>query len=206
MKRTGAKILGFTGTFAAGKGTVIDILCEEYGAAKFSLSEEIRDECRREGLGVGRENLLMMGNGMRKKYGDGYWASRVAEHVRREYAGEAIICVDSIRAPGEVEELRRQFGNEFRLVAVDAPVETRYGRIKARKRAGEEMLSLEQFKESEEREQSHRDGEANIKKTMELADVVIINSGTLPELKSDMDEFLAKIGARNAKKETARNA
>jgi len=177
-------ILGFTGTFGAGKGTVIEIIAREYGAPVFSLSDEIRAECKRLGIGLQRDNLLKVGNGMRKKRGGGYWAKKVAEKIKKKIKEreKALVCIDSIRAPEEVEELRRQFGKEFKLVAVDAPVEIRYQRVRKRARAGEHSMTFEEFKASEMREQSAKGGEASIRKTMGIADIFFDNIGNQASL------------------------
>ena len=50
-------IFGFCGTLGSGKGTAIELLQKEYGAISFSLSDEIREECRSRGLGLERTNL-----------------------------------------------------------------------------------------------------------------------------------------------------
>ena len=185
-------ILGFTGTFAAGKGTVIGILESDYKAKSYSLSDEVRAECKKRGLSNERKNLIFVGNDMRSRHGGGYFAKVVAEYVKEDHPDwkKRVICIDSIRAPEEVDELRKQFGDEFKLVAVDAPVEIRYERSKTRGRAKEQLLSFEEFVQSERKEQSKAQNEASIWRTMEKADIRIINDGNMPELKKKISELI----------------
>ncbi len=176
-------IFGFCGTLGSGKGTAIELLQKEFGATSFSLSDEIRQECKKRGLGLERTNLIAVGNDMRKSHGDGYWADRVAEKVKAlPNWQKKVATVDSIRLPAEVEGLVEQFGKGFALISVDAPVELRYERIKKRARAGEQLLSLEQFEASEHKEQSKAKGEPNLAATMALADYEIVNDESRPEL------------------------
>ena len=168
-------IFGFCGTLGSGKGTAIELLQKEYGAISFSLSDEIREECRSRGLGLERTNLIVVGNDMRRKNGDGYWATRTAQKVKAADGHKKAVTIDSIRLPAEVKALAEEFGDKFILISVDATVELRYERIKKRARAGEQLLSFEQFKASEEKEQSKAKGEPNLAATMAMADFEIVN-------------------------------
>jgi len=176
-------IFGFCGTIGSGKGTAIELLQKDFGAASFSLSDEIRHECKKRDLGLERSNLIAVGNEMRKAHGDGYWADRTATRVKAMPNWQKrSTTIDSIRLPAEVAALVEQFGDKFILISVDAPVELRYERIKKRARAGEQLLSLEQFKASEEKEQSKAKGEPNLAATMALADFEIVNDESRAEL------------------------
>ncbi|MFA5247547.1 MAG: AAA family ATPase [Candidatus Micrarchaeia archaeon] len=176
-------IFGFCGTLGSGKGTAIELLQKEFSAASFSLSDEIRQECRKRDLGLERTNLIAVGNEMRKKEGDGYWATKAATRAKAMPGWQKrVTTIDSIRLPAEVEALAKEFGNNFVLISVDAPVEIRFERIKKRARAGEQLLTLEQFKASEQKEQSKAKGEPNLAATMALADYEIVNDESRAEL------------------------
>jgi len=180
-------IFGFCGTIGSGKGTAIELLQKEFGAANFSLSDEIRHECKKRDLGLERSNLITVGNEMRKKEGDGYWATRAAARVKAMPGWQKrATTIDSIRLPAEVEALVEEFGDKFVLVSVDAPIDMRYGRIKTRNRAGESKLTFEQFKASEEKEQSKQKGEPNLAATMALADFEIVNDESRAELEREV--------------------
>jgi dephospho-CoA kinase len=124
---------------------------------------------------------------MRKAHGDGYWATRTASRVKAMPGWQKkAITIDSIRLPAEVEALVDEFGDKFVLISVDAPVEIRYERIKARNRAGESKLTLEQFEASEQKEQSKIKGEPNLAATMALADFEVVNDESRAELERGM--------------------
>ncbi len=176
-------IFGFTGTFASGKGTAIEFLAKKYGAQAYSLSDEVREECRTRGLSVERPNLVKVGNEMREMHGAGYFARKVADKIKEDAKyPNSLFLVDSIRLPGEVEALREEFGGNFKLVAVDAPIEVRYERIKRRARAGEHLLSFAEFKKSEGIENSRTRWEQNISGAMAMADCTVVNDSTPREL------------------------
>lgn len=191
-------IFGFCGTLGSGKGTAIELLQKEFGAAGFSLSDEIRQECKARGLGLERTNLIVVGNEMRRAHGDGYWAEKVAQKVKAmpDWQKKAV-TVDSIRLPAEVETLVDEFADKFVLISVDAPVEVRYERIRKRARAGEQLLSLEQFKASEQKEQSKAKGEPNLAATIALADYEIDNDESRTELERGIRTIANKYHAKS---------
>src|SRR5690606_36551722 len=95
-------IIGLTGKFAAGKGTVADMLLER-GFVYHSLSDVLREELARRGIGESRTSLMALGNELRAAEGPDALARRILDRLRdgRDH------LVDSIRTPAEVETLRQ---------------------------------------------------------------------------------------------------
>lgn len=94
--------------------------------------------------------------------------------------------IDSIRHPAEVEALRRVPGRSFVLVAVTAPLEVRYERLKARGRIGD-VKDFEEFRHVEQMELSSNDPNGqHVSDVIQQADYIIDNS-------SDVQDFMAKI-------------
>jgi dephospho-CoA kinase len=174
------RLIGLTGTNAAGKGEVAAYL-KTKGFEAFSLSDVIRDHLRKRGLDVTRDNLIAAGNSLRRRYGADILARRVMEKV----CGDAVI--DSIRNGREVAFLRKQPG--FVLAAVDAPVEIRFGRAKRRGRQ-ESAATLEEFIAKERQEMTGGRAGQQLRRCLESADVTIINDGTLAELRRKVDQCL----------------
>jgi dephospho-CoA kinase len=190
-------IFGFCGTIGSGKGTAIELLQKEFGAKSFSLSDEIRQECKKRGLGPERANLIAVGNEMRKSHGDGYWAQKVGRIVKASVDWQKkAVTIDSIRLAAEVAALVEIFGDKFVLVSIDAPVQIRYERIVRRARAGEGKITLEQFKASEQKEQTKNKGAPNLEATMALADYEIINDESLSELAHEVRTIANKFHSR----------
>ena len=123
--------VGLTGVLGSGKGSVaetLSTLARERGlkVAYYSLSDEIRREVKRRGIQLERDALKRTANEFRSKFGNGIWARMVASKIKEEHLtpmedAQMLIIIDAIRNIGEVQELRLQFGNQFRLLAVTAP-------------------------------------------------------------------------------------
>jgi dephospho-CoA kinase len=187
------KFVGLTGTFASGKGTVIEVARELYGdrVASVSTSDIVREETARRGLSLERENLQRVANELRAEKGTGVLAEMALERASELPEKVKIVFVDGIRNVGEVNFLRR-LGRNFVLWAVDAPLELRYERVKQRKRAKENLLSFEEFKESDARERAGMISSAQmVGACMDLADEKIVNDGSRDQLKERV-AFLLK--------------
>lgn len=90
--------------------------------------------------------------------------------------------------------MRERAGDNFVLWAVDAPIEIRYARVKARARAGEQLLSFEEFRASEEKEkQSANAAGQNIPACMALADELIINDGIVAALEAKVAKLFSAL-------------
>lgn len=179
-------IVGLTGPNAAGKGEAAAYLVS-LGFRYHSLSDVIRQEADRRGLPPTRENLIMLGNELRRLGGP----SVLADRVRPRLSGRDV--VDSIRNPSEVDSLRKSSG--FVLVKVDAPLEIRYARALARGRPGDGP-GVEEFAAREERERSGNPLDQQIHRTMEMADVTVANEGSLDELHRRLDGLLESLERR----------
>lgn len=175
-------MLGLTGPNAAGKGEAASYLCGR-GFALHSLSDVVREEAAARGLPPTRENLIRIGQDLRRDHGVGVLAERIASRLG------ARDVVDSIRSPFEVAVLRRVPG--FRLVGVDAPMAIRFGRALARARPGDPS-TLAEF-ESREREENSEDPEKQqLAAAFRLADCVVDNGGELRSLHAQLDRILAR--------------
>jgi len=172
-------LIGLTGTNGAGKGEVAEYF-KKRSYKYFSLSDLIREELKRSGKKPTRNNLIKIGNKLRKKFG----ADILARKVMKKIKGKAII--DSIRNPQEVEYLRKQ--ENFILLAVDAPPEVRYERVKKRGR-DESASTLEEFIAKEEEEMAGSEMGQQLRQCMEMADRTIINDSTLKDLHRKLEKL-----------------
>jgi dCMP deaminase len=179
MKKN-ADVIGLTGTNGAGKGEVASFFVER-GYTYFSLSDVIREELQKENLAPTRDNMIKMGNNLRQQFSPDILARRVAKKIQ----GKAVI--DSIRNPKEVEYFREQ--GHFILLAIDAPAEIRYERVKKRGR-DESASRLKAFVAKEEEEMGTDENSQQLLACMEMADHLIINDGSLEDLRNKLEEFL----------------
>ena len=116
-------ILGLTGRNGSGKGEVANYL-KSKGFYYYSLSDVIREQLSREGREITRDNLIVAGRRLRSEHGTGYLAQKILERIELDKN----YVIDSFRHPDEVRAFRVR--PNFRLVAVSAPAETRFERIR----------------------------------------------------------------------------
>ena len=180
-------IIGLTGKNAAGKGELANHL-KSKGFVYFSLSDALREEATKRGLDHSRDTLINLGNELRKKSGNGILAERINEKIKKESAeGKADFAIDSIRNPGEIEELRKNKG--FLLVGVITDEKIRFQRLLKRGRLGD-AATFEEFKQQEERENNDEASGQQLDKCLELADKHINSNGTIEEANKEFDEWI----------------
>lgn len=177
------KIIGVAGTNGSGKDTVGHILAQKYGWLFVSVSDLLRDECRKRGLAVERENLRNISAEWRREGGLGVLVDKaveVFESGNGQYDGLAIA---SLRNPGECERITELGGVN---VWVDADPRVRYERIQTaeRGRGGEDEKTYEQFLAEQEAEMQPSGDEAtlNMAGVKALADITIINESDVSTL------------------------
>lgn len=174
------QIIGLTGTNGSGKGEAAAFF-KRKGYAYYSLSDLLRQELKKKGKKITRNNLIQTGNWLRKKWGADILARKILEKVK----GKAVI--DSIRNPREVEYLKKQPG--FILLAVDAPPEVRYKRVKGRGRK-ESVSSLEEFLQKENEEMSSDPNAQQLQECLNMADHTIYNHGSLEDFHHKLENLL----------------
>jgi dCMP deaminase len=179
-------IIGLTGKNGSGKTEVCEYL-KSRGFAYRSLSDEIRNEIRRQGKEIDREILIEVGNRLRGDFGSGI----LAERIVRDLEADQNYVIDSIRNPSEVEVLRKRGG--FTLLGIDADPEIRFER--SRKRGRENAAgTLEQFLNEERKELDSEDpAQQQLNATGRLADLTVANNGSLDELHRRLDQILAPL-------------
>ena len=179
-------LIGLTGRNAAGKGEVAKYL-QTKSFYYYSLSDAIRDELRARKLEVSRESLIQVGNELRQRFGPSILADRIVELTRpdRNY------IIDSIRNPAEVATLRKAC-REFKLIRVDAPLQTRFERTVARRRENDPM-TFEAFVALETREASGDPMSQNLDEVEKLADEILVNDSSLEELRPKIDVMVSRL-------------
>ncbi len=190
------KIIGITGTQGAGKDTVANFLVQKLGFEHLSLSDIVRDETSKRGLEQNRDNWREVADSLREKFGNGVMAVKMIEKITRfcldynEQKGLDVkgIIITSFRHPDEVDIIKKHF-NYFKLINIDAPIETRYERIVKRGKVADQV-TLEEFREQEEKENVKCDVGMRIREVQALADVTIINDGDVDNLYNQVRKIL----------------
>jgi dephospho-CoA kinase len=180
-------IIGLTGPICAGKDEVAKILVS-LGFERFSLSDEIRAELKRTGVELRRDNIQECGDYMRRKEGVGVWARRIVPHLKN---GKNYV-IDSIRNPGEVEELRQLGG--FFLIKISAAKKLRFARMIKRGRERDPVTS-EEFERLELKDLGigQPDYGQQHAQCFALADNTIINEGTIERLREETIKLVGEL-------------
>ncbi len=180
-------IIGVVGQIASGKSILSDILVQ-HGFDKLAFSSEIREELRLRGLPLERKILQDIGNEMREREGNEYWAKRVIAKIN--YGKNYVI--EGMRNPAEIEALQRL--DNFILIAVDAPIERRFQWIMMRGKDGDphtlEGIKLIDARDMGIGEESHGQKTAEC---IKRSDHIIINDGTKEQLTKKIEKLLKKL-------------
>ena len=177
-------IIGVAGRNGAGKGEFVQFLAAR-SFTPLSLSDAIRHELAVRGLPETRERMIEVGQEMRRRSGPG----ALAQGLIRQLQPDRNYAIDSIRHPIEVEILRH-CGQDFRLVWIDAKLETRFARMQARGRPGD-PTTVEKLEALELRERGSDDPNAQQLDAVEAqADFRLINDGSLQEFQEQIQAWV----------------
>lgn len=178
--------IGLTGYLATGKGVIANLL-KEKGFSYASLSDVVREQATSQGLERTRENLIKVGNELRKEHEASYFAKKIVEKVNTENDKDWVI--DGIRNPLEVKELQKL--NMFYLIGISSSPETIVKRVLSRKRDGDSMTEekiIEKI-DIEKGKGQPADGQ-QVEKCIDMSDYMIMNEGTVDDLKNKVEHFL----------------
>ena len=168
-------IVGLCGFAGAGKGAVAEYLRSK-GWSHYSVKQVVVDELVAHGMDSNRDNLITMANSMRSQFGNDVLVQRIIKKL----PADVNAIVESIRNPDEIVALRAR--GDFVLMAVDAPTQSRLQRLVTRARPGDPM-TMEALKRLDEREEKDPSKSGiRIRECMGMADVLIINDSTLPQI------------------------
>lgn len=190
MKKDEVLVIGLTGPNAAGKGEVCKYLATK-GFYVISLSDILRKIAARRKILPIRNNLIQLGNKLRKKYGSGILAKWLCKTINKN--GYKKIVVDSIRTVGEIMVFKKNYEN-FYLVHITAPKKLRFKFILNRNREGDPK-TYKEFIEIEKKECAKKSVQQQIHKCKQLSDFFINNNSTLEQLYKKVDNILNKISS-----------
>jgi dCMP deaminase len=182
-------IIGLTGKNGSGKTVVCEYL-KSRGFVYRSLSDEIRKEIQESGREITRSTLIETGNSLRNEFGPAV----LAERMLADLDDDQNYVMDSIRNPSEVNALRKR--EDFTLLGLEADPEIRFRRSRERGRENA-ARTLERFLEEESQELDSKDpARQRLNATMDMADLLVSNNGTLEELHRRLDQLLPPLMSR----------
>ena len=200
-------VVGLTGLPSSGKGEAakaLIALAERHGLAVacLSFSDRIKDEARRRGLAdeqFTREKLTQLGIEMRQAEGPGVLACRIAAKIAAWPDPKPhIFIVEALRHVSEAVTLRREFGERFRLVAVEADPEEIARRLIARRREDESPAALQSRENAIRLLEQEMNGASgalgpNVAATMTHADGRLPNHGSLADLRRAVETLFVPL-------------
>ena len=187
-------IVGVVGKIAAGKTTVAKFF-EERGFCRVSCSDPLIDLLTHnvseyswvpelpEKAEPTRDRLIEFGKYLKETYGEDILIRLAVDKMRH---CEKVV-IDGVRSEGEIKAIKRLGG---KVIYVEARPEIRFERLMKRKaRKDKTIKSFADFKAMD-------DAEERLYHTSELkglADYVIVNEGTLDELREKVEAMIEEI-------------
>jgi len=187
-------IIGIVGKIAAGKTTIAKFF-EEKGFCRISCSEPLIDLLSHNVSGYSwvpelpekaeptREKLIEFGKYLKDKYG-GDILIRLAVDKNRNCKN---IVIDGVRSREEIEAIKGLGG---KVIYVEAKPEIRFERLMKRKASKDRGIkTFEDFKAMDDAEERLY----HTSKLKDLADYVIVNEGTLEELREKVERIIEEV-------------
>jgi len=175
------KILVTTGMPGAGKEEFLKI-CQARGTKVVRMGDVVRAKAREFGLDSSDSSVGTLANDERKRFGMDVWAKRTIPFV-----GGDLVVIDGTRGPDEIRAFKNAFGEDLKVVAIHSSQKTRFARLKGRGRP-DSPETMEEFEARERRELAWGLGEV-----IALADHMVVNEGTLADLKREVNALLNTI-------------
>lgn len=161
------ELIGISGSLGGGKDSLASVLSDKFGCTVVSTGDLVREVASQERGSIERPVLREVANEYRQKFGAGYFVELALSRPRP-------LILTGIRSLGEMKAIKSAGGI---ILFIDAPIELRYQRMISRARDDEVRVSLEDFREREEKEMHSGDSDTdfNIRAIGEQADITIIN-------------------------------
>jgi dephospho-CoA kinase len=175
-------LIVIAGMPGAGKEEFVSVaMTKDYQVVR--MGDVVREFASKTAVGVSDRGVGGFANDERQKHGYDIWAKRCLDRVVTDRT-----IIDGSRGVMELKVYQERFGKDIELVAIHSSPGTRYPRLVRRGRA-DAPKSVSEFEARDERELSWGLGSL-----ISLADVMMVNEGTLEEFKSSCARVLDSIG------------
>lgn len=178
-------LLALVGLAGSGKTEAMEYLVEKLKCPKVYFGDATFDEMRKNGLEINEANERKTREEIRNKYGMGAYAILSLQKVKDFYQENSVL-VESLYSWEEYLEMKKEFGNSFKVLAIYASPDTRIKRLSdrpIRPLTKEELIS----RDYSQIENLHQAG------PIARADWTIINEKTKKELYESLDEVLLEL-------------
>jgi len=127
-------VIGVTGSFGSGCTTISEVLTEDFGFIRYSLSDTLKEKWSDGGKEKSVETALRhelqdLGNQLRREKSHGFLAEETFSKVVKDGKRKENLIFDSIRNTAEITFFRAEFPN-FYVIAVDCTEGDRWERVR----------------------------------------------------------------------------
>lgn len=180
-------ILAVVGLPGAGKTETTEYLIEKTGWPKIYFGQVVFDEIKKRGLDVNEKNEKRVREDLRKMYGMSAMAVVNIEKMKEVFSTSSLI-IESLYSWEEYLEVIKEFGNDFKVLAIFASPEVRTKRLSTRivRPFNREEVISRDYSQIENLNQGG---------PIARADFTIINNGSIEELHKGIDNVLTEIMA-----------
>ncbi len=177
-------IIAIVGLPGSGKTEVIDYLMRKHKWPKVYFGDVTFDEMKARGLDINEKNERATREDLRAKHGLLHYASKVIEKIRNIKDNNNIL-VESLYSWEEYLLFKKEFGLDFKVIAVYTSPDNRYQRLACRKIR---PLTKE---EAESRDYAQI---VNISQAgpIAMANHTVDNNGSFDSLYGQIDEIIGK--------------
>lgn len=175
------KLIAFVGMPASGKSEASAVI-RKMNIPVVNMGDIVREETARRGLPPTDENIGGTGTKLRNEEGMDAIAIRCVPRIHS--IDSSIVVVDGIRNKEEISYFKKQFGSDFKLIAIHTPLETRFERVIKRARS-DDMCSIEELKRRDERERGW-----GLEKAIKTADITIENTYTIEKFQNEIKKLI----------------
>jgi len=176
------RVIAILGMPGAGKGVASEA-AKQLGLEVLVLGDVIREETERRGLEPTPENVGRVMLQIRKDGGPAVVVKRLVPKI--EETKSQTFVVEGIRSEAEIRELRSQF--DVVTLGIHASPKTRFQRLLARGRS-DDPKTWDTFYERDSRELN-----VGLCRVIALADILLLNEGTIDDLQSGFSAALKKL-------------
>jgi dephospho-CoA kinase len=178
------RVICISGMPGAGKGVAADA-ARQMNLDVLVLGDVIREETERRGLDPTPQNMGAVMLEVRQKEGPAVVAKRLLLKIRA--CKYHIVVVEGVRSLQELAELKSQY--EVLTIAIHASPKTRFQRLLSRNRS-DDPKNWDTFKERDERELN-----VGLGHVICLADILLVNEGSINELQAKFKEELSRLNS-----------
>ena len=179
------KIIAVIGMCGAGKSEVVNYLQKKLKCPKIYFGDATFDRIKKDGLELNYENERAVREKIRSELGMGAYAKLALPKIKEALKNNEIVLVESLYSWDEYKIMKQKFSDSFKVIAVYAPPDVRFRRLKKRKKE----RPIKNYKEFKIRDYSEIEG-TDKGGPIAIADYMIINEGSIKNLHKNINDIL----------------